>query len=327
MPKTTLADVAAACGVSVRTVSNVVNNAAVVAPATRERVMAACKALDYRPNLGARALRTGKTGLVGLIVPELRQPYFAQLADAVIAAAARQGTAVLVEASGGTLEGERAALERTRRHGLFDGMLMSPVALPAAEIQETAGRCVLLGPRPVPANTAHVGIDNAAAARAATDHLLDLGHRRIAALGRMAQVSAASEGRLAGYRAAFAARGLTPPEGLEVPVKGFTREAGAEATAALLAQASRPEALFCFSDLLAIGAMQAARAAGLRVPQDLAICGFDGIDEGRFAAPGLTTIRSDLDQIADLALGLLSDDTPQHRVVPFDLHIGGSTTP
>ncbi|WP_248959082.1 LacI family DNA-binding transcriptional regulator [Sphaerisporangium perillae] len=311
-----LRDVAHLAGVSVKTVSNVVNGYAHVSPATRRKVEQALSELDYRPNLSARNLRQGRTGVIALGLPEIDMPYFAELSRFVIAAAAEHRWIVVIEQTDGDLRRERQVLDGVRDHRI-DGLILSPVAIGkeelAARTDDTA--LVLLGERIHDGPADHVAIDNVRAARDITEHLIGLGRTRIAALG--AQENAASGTaplRLAGYREAIAAHGL-PETVLEV--ERYGRPEGAAAMSALLASPERPDAVFCFNDLLALGAMRAILSSGLRVPQDIAVAGLDDIEDGRFHTPTLTTVAPDKAQLARIAVDLLKQrlDGPAYRPV------------
>ncbi|MFD0783416.1 LacI family DNA-binding transcriptional regulator, partial [Micromonospora azadirachtae] len=178
-----LKDVAERAGVSVKTVSNVVNGYAHVRPDTRARVEEAIAALNYRPNLSARHLRKGRTGVIALAVPELDIPYFAELARHVVGAAADLGWTVLIDQTGGRREQERVIASGVTDH-LIDGLILNPLALTADDLVNLNGTpMVLLGERVEHGTADHVVIDNVAAAREVTTHLIGLGRRRIAAIG------------------------------------------------------------------------------------------------------------------------------------------------
>ena len=304
-----LKDVAARAGVSVRTVSNVVNNAPAVAPATRERVLRAIDELQYRPNLAARNLRQGRTGLIGLAVPEVSSPYFGEIAERLIDAAQDRGWTVLIDRTDGTAERERRLLEGSERHTV-DGMIMSPWSLTPGELGRHSATLplVVLGEQETGGTADHVAIDNVAAAREATAHLASLGRRRIAAIGLQPQLSnGTAEQRAQGYREALASAGLPHDESMTREVATLHREEGLRAMRELLEARQAPDAVFCFSDELALGALRAAHEAGLRVPADLALVGFDDIEDGRYSVPSLATVSPDKGQIAERALQCLAD--------------------
>jgi DNA-binding LacI/PurR family transcriptional regulator len=325
-----LKDVAERAGVSVKTVSNVVNGYVHVRPDTRARVMEAIAALDYRPNISARNLRRGRTGIIALAVPELDIPYFAELAKHVVGAAARHDWTVLIDQTNGDPEQERLVASGIRDH-MIDGLIFSPLALAGADLDADvkATPMVLLGERVAHGQADHVAIDNVAAARDVTAHLVGLGRRRIAAIGAQHTAEAATARlRLAGYGEALHAAGRGRDEALIAPAPAWHRADGAAAMGALLATGARPDAVVCFNDTLALGAMRALHDAGLRVPDDVAVAGFDDIEDGRFSVPTLTTVAPDKADLARIAVDLLAarlaapdgapprEETVPHRLIP-----------
>lgn len=329
----TLRDVATLAGVSVKTVSNVVNGYAFVKPENRRRVEEALAATGYRPNLGARNLRRGRTGFIALVVPEIRIPYFGELAGLVISAAHKQDWSVLIEETQGTRERERSTLASLRPH-LIDAAIVSPEALEADDLAQFAPGIplVMLGEHSLDLPIDHVAIDNVLAAKIAVEHLVDIGRRRIAAVGQNPHRGTAAQ-RLTGYRAALAEAGLPQPGELVAPAPNYHRSDGAQAMAQLLRLPDPPDAVFCFNDLLAIGALRTAAECGLRVPEDVAIVGFDNSEEGAYSLPSLTTIAPDKGAIADTAVNLIrrrasSHDQfpPQDIQTPFSLEVRDSTT-
>ena len=299
-----LKDVAERAGVSIKTVSNVVNKYEHVTPATREKVQRAIDALGYRPNLTARHLRKGRTGILALAVPELGNPYFAELAGAVVDAAAEHDYTVLLDHTQGRRERELLVTQGFRAR-VIDGLILNPLELEAEDLATRTDEAplVLIGERRYDLPYDHIAIDNIAAARAAVRHLLDLGRRRIAFLGaRGDRSSQPAHLRLVGWQAELAASGVPADEALAVPVEGWDRANGASAMAALLDSGARPDAVFAYNDLVAIGAMRVMSERGLRVPEDIAVVGFDDLTEGRYGAVTLSTIAPDKRAIARLAV-------------------------
>jgi DNA-binding LacI/PurR family transcriptional regulator len=328
-------EVASRAGVSVKTVSNVVNGYLHVAPSTRERVQRAIDEMGYRPNLTARSLRSGRTGIIAVAVPRLDEPYFAELAAAVIGVADERGCTVLVDQTDGQRDREQLAVAGIRPD-LIDGLILSPLALGADDLltaSVTSTPLVLLGERISDSSHDHVGIDNVAAARLATEHLLSLGRTRIAAIGTMDSVVAQTARlRRTGYREALARAGLAVLPGHEREVAGFTRGAGAQAADRLLDLPERPDAVFCFSDLLALGALHALHRRGVRVPEDVAVIGVDDIAESRYSTPTLSTVAQDVDEIARLAVDALlhrlaagTGDPPRELSASYRLVVRDST--
>ncbi|MEU1397649.1 LacI family DNA-binding transcriptional regulator [Micromonospora zamorensis] len=312
-----LKDVAERAGVSVKTVSNVVNGYVHVRPDTRARVEEAIAELNYRPNLSARHLRKGRTGVIALAVPELDIPYFAELARYVVNAAAAYGWTVLIDQTGGRREQERVVASGITDH-LIDGLIFSPLALTAEDLAGLDGTpMVLLGERVEHGPADRVVIDNVTAAREITAHLIQLGHRRIAAIGsQRTDEGASARLRLAGYADALLAAGLDYDETLVAPASAWHRADGAAAMQGLLTSGVRPDAVFCFNDTLALGALRALHEAGLRVPEDVAVVGFDDIEDGRFSIPTLSTVAPDKEKIAQLAVELLANRLDGDRTAP-----------
>jgi DNA-binding LacI/PurR family transcriptional regulator len=302
-----LKDVALRAGVSVKTVSNVVNDYPHVTPRTRERVQRAIDELGYRPNLTARHLRKGRTGLITLAIPELGNPYFAEVAGAVIDAASRHDLTVLLDHTAGLREKEVLVSQGFRSH-VIDGLILSPIRLEREDLlARTDGPpMVLLGEREYDGPFDHIMIDNVGAARVAVRHLLDLGRRRIAFLGaRKESDRQPAHLRLRGWREAVAGAGLTPDESMVVATEGYDRADGAAAMASLLDRDKRPDAVFAYNDLMALGAMRTLVERGLRVPEDIAVVGFDDIEEGSYGAVSLSTVSPDKAAIASLAVECL----------------------
>jgi DNA-binding LacI/PurR family transcriptional regulator len=329
----TIKDVAALAGVSMKTVSNVVNGYGFVKPENRRRVEEALAATGYRPNIGARNLRRGRTGFIALVVPELSIPYFAELAGSVITAAQGRDWSVLIEQTQGVRERERATLASLGPH-LVDGALISPEALETKDFTEAAPGIpmVLLGEHALHVPIDHVGIDNVAAARLAVRHLIDIGRRRIAVIGQNPSRGTAAL-RLAGYREALAEAGLPDSPELIAPAARYHQRDGAQAMAALLAQPDPPDAVFCFNDMLAVGALRAAADHGYRVPRDIAIVGFDNTEHSVYNVPSLTTIAPDKIALARSAVDLVHARAgstepfePEDVQIPFSLEIRESTT-
>ncbi|MEO3752435.1 LacI family DNA-binding transcriptional regulator [Streptomyces sp. B6B3] len=340
MASVRMADVARQAGVSLKTVSNVINEWPHVTPATRAKVLRAVEELGYRPHPSARALARGRTGVIALAVPRIGMPYFSELVEHVVVAAQLRRWTVLVEQT----EGRRQHEEKVARGHLdqqVDGVIVVPTH-PADGLTGPGGPpLVLLGEYGDTAPWPNISIDNVAAARAVTAHLAALGRTRVAAIGdRVSRPPGmgASGQRREGFRQALADAGLEyRPEWVR-EVADFTGEEGEAAMYRLLDAAGpdgRPDAVFCFTDLMALGALRALRRRGLRVPEDVALAGFDDIPYGRVSAPSLTTITPDRARIAEHAVDLLdracrTGDSPTSAdglLVPFALTVRESAPP
>jgi DNA-binding LacI/PurR family transcriptional regulator len=317
----TLRDVARLAGVSIKTASNVVNGYEFVKPENRRRVEEALAATGYRPNIGARNLRRGRTGFIALVVPELGIPYFGELASLVITAGREQGWNVLIEQTMATREAERAVLAALGPH-MIDAAVISPEALHAEDFAELdpGVPLVMIGEHSVDVRIDHVAIDNVLAARTAVGHLVAIGRRRIAAIGAHPHRGTAAL-RLAGYHEALDAAGLPRRPELVREALRYHRQNGAEAMAQLLDLPEPPDAVFCFNDLLAVGALRSIAARGLRVPEDIAVVGFDNTEEGAYSRPSLTSVAPDKAAIARTAIDLIRRRTsePSEEFVPVDI--------
>ncbi|MCC4909292.1 LacI family DNA-binding transcriptional regulator [Microbacterium sp. cx-59] len=288
----TLHDVARLAGVSIKTVSNVINDYPHIRPATREKVQLAIAELGYTPNLTARNLRSGRTGAIALAVPDLGLSYFAELAATVIAEAERLGVVVLVEQTGGD-RGRELDLLRSPRLKLTDGLIFSPLGMGQddAERLSVPYPMVLLGERIFDGPVDHVTMRNVDAARAATEYLIAAGRRRIAVVGAHDGEVIGSAGlRLRGYREALAVAGIAYDDALIGYTTMWHRSNGARTMRDLLARGAEFDAVFGLNDTLALGAMRALQESGRRVPDDVAVMGFDDLDEAQYSIPSLTTV-------------------------------------
>lgn len=304
----TMHDVARVAGVSIKTVSNVINDYQHVSPGTREKVRAAITELGYRPNMSARNLRRGRTGAIGLAVPELTLAYFAQLADAVIEHAHARGYVVLIEQTGGGDRSRELEMLRSPRRSFTDGLIFSPLGMENADagLLDIGTPLVLLGERIFHGPVDHVAMDNVGAAAAATAHLLERGRRRIAVLGAHAGEEIGSAGlRLVGYRQALDAAGVPFDPDLVGYVDLWHRANGAEVMDQVLARGVELDAVFAMNDELALGALRRLQQAGHRVPDDVMLIGFDDLDEGRFSLPSLTSVDPGRAEIARTGVDLL----------------------
>lgn len=299
----TRGDVARHAGVSTAVVSYVVNSGPRnVAPATRARVLEAIRILGYRPNAAARALKLGVSEIIGLVVSDNTNPFFAEYARAVERAAAGLGLSVILTNS---------ALSKSQEHELVqklvsrqvDGLLLSPTDDdPDLEIARVANVSVVLidcaGPME---GFASVGVNFREASRTAVAHLIGHGNRTIALISGLTG-GATTRDRELGWSDALAEAGL--PEGPIVRVD-FGRHGGYLAGRQLLALPERPEAIYAISDMQAIGLLRALHEEGVRVPEDVAVIAFDGSEETAYSWPPLTSMRQPVVQMATAALDAL----------------------
>lgn len=325
----TLHDVARLAGVSIKTVSNVINDYPHIRPATKAKVEQAIADLGYTPNLTARSLRSGRTGAIALAVPELGLSYFAELAAAVIEAAEEAGLVVLVEQTGGDRDRELALL-RSPRLQMTDGLIFSALGMgqdDAAHLDRPYP-LVLLGERIFDAPVDHVTMRNVEAARAATEYLLASGRRRIAVVGAHPGEVIGSAGlRLRGYREALEAAGVPYDDSIISETTMWHRANGARGMRDLLDRGVTFDAVFGLNDTLALGAMRVLQEAGIRVPGDVAVMGFDGLDEAQYSIPSLTTVDPGQRWIARTAVVTLlerirqADAAGEPRLLLADFHV------
>lgn len=328
-------DVAQRAGVSSKTVSNVINGYPYLRPETRARVEAAIAELGYQVNVAARNLRQGRTGMIALVLPELRLPYFAELADSVIAAAERAGLRVLIEQTGGRRDREVDVLRGSLRH-VVDGVILSPLGLGPDDhaLLDVDFPLVLLGESVFVSAVDHVTMDNVAGAAAATAHLLASGRTRIAVVGAdPGEEMGSGTLRLQGHREALAAAGAAYDPRLVVPAGPWNRSAGEQAVRQLVADGTRFDAVFAFNDAMAHGALHALHTLRIAVPEQVAVVGFDDIEDSAYSTPTLTSVAPGRQEIADAAVRLLvaradratADAPPTLVVAPFSLQVREST--
>ncbi len=244
-------------------------------------------------------------------------------------AAAAHDWNVLIEQTQGDRTRERDTIAALGPH-MVDGAIVSPQAVEPADVDTPGVPVVLLGEHPLPLPLDHVGIDNVTAAYTAVRHLIDLGRRRVAVIGQHPTRGTATQ-RLAGYRKAVREAGL--PE-VVAPALRYHHSDGAAAMAELLGRDDPPDAVFCFNDMLALGAIRAAVDLGRRVPEDVAVAGFDNAEHSAYSVPSLTTIAPDKAALAAAAVDLVhrrvtgaADFPPQDVRIPFALEVRESTTP
>jgi DNA-binding LacI/PurR family transcriptional regulator len=322
-----LKDVADLAGVSMKTVSNVVHDYEHVSVAMRDRVQAAIDELGYRPNLTARRLATGKTGMIALAIPEIDQFYFAEMARHIGEEATRRGYRVLVEQTLNDVDAERAVI-RDREEGLVDGVIFQPARIDTLEIARLrpGTPLVLLGEAARPVNTDHVMIDNSQAARDGVQMLLRAGRRRIAFLATVhGDITESTHLRLVGYQEALIAAGIDLDARLVLDSQGFRLEDGVEAISSAIAAGVSFDAVLCRDDLFALAALRGLEAAGRKVPDDVAVLGWDDTAVARYCTPALSSVSPDKQALAATAFALLEDrmngydGTGRHRIVAHSI--------
>ncbi|HRA04870.1 MAG TPA: LacI family DNA-binding transcriptional regulator [Arachnia sp.] len=314
----TMQDVARLAGVSAKTVSNVVNDHPHVSDSTRKKVLQAIEKLDYELNITARNLRKGRTGLIGLALPELKLPYFAELADSVIVEAEKVGLRVLIEQTNSDRDREIDVLHGQRRF-MTDGLIFSPLALGQDDIHlfKVDFPLVLLGERVFGSTNDHITMSNVEASKAATKHLLDTGHRRIAVIGTHPGEKVGSAAlREQGFRVAMAEAGVPVDERLMCETQIWHRNTGAQAMDALIASGAQFDAAFALNDAMALGVLHSLSSHRIDVPGDVAVIGFDDIEDAAYTRPTLSTIAPGRDEIASRAVALLQDRIAESNTSP-----------
>jgi LacI family transcriptional regulator len=293
----TLHDVALSAGVSKTTVSRYLNKSIELPAGTIARIDAAIAKLDYRPNLMARHLSTGRTEAIGLVVPEIREPFFAELASAVEDEADRHGYTIFISSTRSDRAREIASLNRLRDHHV-DGLILLTNTPDDGSLARLIGkrRNVVLLDEDIPdVSVPKVFVENEAGAYRATRHLIDKGHRVIGYLGGPLGLLS-SEERYAGFQRAMVEAGLTPA-GDHVRRGSFSPAFARLAVLDILRSKSPPTAIFASSDYLALGAVAGLRQAGVDVPRQMSLIAFDDTPVGALLTPALTAIRQPIEAI------------------------------
>jgi LacI family transcriptional regulator len=327
----TIREVAKAAGVSVATVSRVVNRTGPVKEATRLRVEGEVARLAYAPNAAARSLITNRTSTIGVVLPDIWGEYFSEVIRGIDVSARQSGYHVLVSSSHSDLAETGDVLRAM--NGRVDGVVvMAPGAPPRAleECLPPSLPVVLLNSAAGSAGRAAMSVDNRGGARAMVSQLLGLGHRRLALVNGPASNSDAAE-RRRGFRDALRAAGLSPDGAVEI-AGDFGEESGEAAGEEIARLSPRPTAVFAANDSMAIGVLIALKRAGVQVPAEIAVAGFDDIPVARFASPPLSTVQHDLRSLGERALarllGEISGEGSSHaarEVLPFRLVLREST--
>jgi LacI family transcriptional regulator len=315
-------DVAARAGVSVGTVSNVLNRPEAVSGKTRDRVLAAIAELGYLPNEAARSLAAGRSRTIGLIVPDVTNPFFADVTRGAEQLADQRDVVVMLYNSGESAEREHRYFGRLETQRV-QGVLVSPVHQAGTAVDDLVRRgtpVVLLDRGTGRHGLCCVSVDDHTGGALAAQHLIDQGHRRLAYVGGPLSVPQAAA-RLSGARHVVEAAGATI-EVIETGAVSVTEGRTAGSVIAGRDSADRPRAVFCANDLLALGVLQAATRRGLRVPDDVAIVGYDDIEYAAAAAVPLTSIRQPRAELGRVAAELLFEEIDsagrhRHRQVVF----------
>jgi LacI family transcriptional regulator len=304
-------DVARKAGVSIASVSRVMNGHGNVGADTRERVMAAVRSLDYVPHSGARSLIMQRTNVVGVLLPDLHGEFFSELIRGIDAVARLRRLQLLLSSTHGDAAELTLAI-RTMR-GRVDGLLVMSPHVDAALLDKnlpSALPAVLINSPLKDARRSTLTIDSYRGARAMVSHLIRRGHRRIAHVAGP-ELNFDAQERLRGYRDELAS--ALPRAARQVLPGDFSEKSGYLAGQQLAAQRERPDAVFAANDVIALGCVAAFREAGLRVPADIAVAGFDDIPLASLVSPALTTVRVQIAELGRAALEqlLLSIESPE----------------
>ena len=328
---TTIREVAETAGVSYATVSHVINNTRLVSQETRERVLAAMDALNYRPNALARSLRQGKTNTIGLVLPDSANPFFAEISRSIEDETFKKGYSVFLCNTELDTQRELFYVDVLSKKQV-DGIIFVAAGDKADSLDFLLERRmpVVMVDRDLPNVEADVVLtDHQLGGYLATRHLLELGHTRIACIAGPSSITPGAE-RIIGYRRALEEASISYDE--DLVVRGdYHPQSGLEITHSILKMDPRPTAIFALNDLMALGALRAAAEAGYSVPKDLAIVGYDDLELSHFTNPPLTTIAQPKKEIGIQAVNLLVDrmsqkNRPPSRVVlPPELIVRRST--
>lgn len=337
----TLEEIAEEAGVSRSTVSRVLNNGPHVSARARERVLAVTQRLNFHPNAAARNLAAGRTRSIGLVIPVavsslFTDPYFPLLIQGITSACNTHDYSVMLWLA--DIEQERQIINKITRSGMVDGVIVASALMDDPVVQallEDHIPFVQVGRHPTDERVSYVDVDNYNCAKELVGYLLRLGYRRIATIAGPANMIAGHDRRL-GYQDALRARGLLPDPALIVE-GDFLEDGGYVAMQQLLARARQPGsgglpgAVFVASDAMALGALRALREAGLRVPADLGLAGYDDMPFAARTDPPLTTVRQPIQRAGVVAAETLFDlienpHTPPRRIIlPTELVVRAST--
>lgn len=328
----TIIEIAKQSGVSRSTVSRVINDDPNVNPTTRQRVRSVMQRLNFQPNAAARGLAAGKTRILGLVIPMgvsalFTDPYFPQIIQGITAACNQHDYSTMLWLA--EPEYERRTIQQIVSAGLIDGVIVASALTDDAVIEALRIRhipFVLVGRHPVHTDLTYVDVDNRMSSRDAVLHLLRLGHKRVATISGPLNMIGGMD-RLAGYKDALKSRGLRADEKL-IAEGDFTEVSGYNAMQQLLPQT--PDAVFVASDTMALGAMRALREAGKKIPQDIALVGYDDMPFAAHTDPPLTSVRQPIHRAGFVAAETLMDliqerdAAPRRVILPTELVIRGT---
>lgn len=327
----TIREVAESAGVSYATVSHVINNTRFVTQETRDRVLTAMTALNYRPNALARSLRQGKTNTIGLVLPDSANPFFAEISRSIEDEAFKKGYSVFLCNTELDTERELFYVDVLSKKQV-DGIIFVAAGDQSDSLDylRRENMPVVLIDRNLPNVQVDVVLtDHQLGGYLATRHLIGLGHQRIACIAGPSTITPSAE-RITGYQKALEEAGLPCDENL-ILRGDYHAQSGLDVTNAILNMTPRPTAIFALNDLMALGALRAASEAGYSIPKDLAVVGYDDLELSRFTSPPLTTISQPKKEISAQAVSLLvqrlsgKSESPSRVVLPPQLIVRRST--
>ncbi len=335
----TIKDIAREAGVSHTTVSRALHSSPLISTATGERVRKIADHLGYMPSVAARSLKTNRSQVLGVIVSSIEDPYFSEILQGIEDTARETGYSLFMAASGHDLENERWIVQSMREHRV-DGVIICSTPFSAGEGRRFLGYgtpIVVINNQSAEEYPYAIYHDDVDGSRQLTRHLIQLGHRRIVYLGNSLS-GRTTHDRLEGFRLEMEAAWLKIMEGTVHQVGGGGPEEGAQALAHFLNLPTRPTAYLCFNDMMAIGLLQGLQQAGLRVPEDCSVAGFDNIKFSAYTNPPLTTFDQPKkilgSEAARLMLNLLDPEKGNQnlpdsiiRVQKGKLLVRGSTAP
>lgn len=304
--KVRLSDVARAAGVSIGTVSNTLNRPHTVSESTRKRVLSAVRKLDFVPNERAASLRSGTSRILGLLIPDVTNPIYSEIAKGVADAAEAQGYSIALFNTEDNPERERRQLEMLARHRSA-GVLMAPRKADQRRVdrlRRLGMHLVLIDRATSEHDGCSVSIDDARGGLLAGTHLLDSGHQRIVFVNGQPQVPQASS-RREGLRQALSLAGLDPDGFVEINLADTSYADGESAARSILQMDEQPDGVFCINDQLAIGVLRRLARAGRHAPTDVAVVGYGDSPIAESAAVPLTTIRQPMVDLGRTAVGKL----------------------
>jgi DNA-binding LacI/PurR family transcriptional regulator len=302
----TIADVALEAGVSVATVSRVINHNGSVSQETTHRVKEAIERLAYEPNILARNFRKSESRVILILAPNITNPYYSQILTGIGFSARRLGYSFMICTTGGESDQERDFLDMLAKRRA-DGAIMLATGISREDIEHYASKYPIVQCSEYYPDTsvAHVAIDNYRSSYQVVEYLLSLGHERIATISSVNNYPSTHQ-RLAGYRDALLKAGIKPDDALvRYGSFDYSFSSGLAAAQSLLQQKQRPTAIFCISDMLALGAINGAQNMGLEVPRDVSVVGFDDVAHATMFRPHITTMAQPCYEIGQRATELL----------------------